>query len=661
VIRFFNEYKASESSVFKVALKHCLTARRLRKKQVSILLDSSFALFALWIAYSIRLSHPFIHVDNTWPYFLLVAIGAPMVFHFLGVYRWVVRSSDAKLNRQLVKGTIAAGLLLVVTMFLVQIQGLPERSVALIFMLVFAPCVIGSRAYWKHIAKNNDISQKGEPVAIFGTDAIAGRIADLLLLDDNASVRLFIDDNTDVEGSMVRGLPAYTTHDRDIGELLKSEEISRVIIARSSLAGERFTELFSQLHQNGITLQTIPSLAEMTNKRVSVSDIRDVAIQDILGRPEVPADQHLLKANVHGKNVLVTGGGGTIGSELCRQILRVKPKTLIVLDHSEENIYRITEQVRLILDNSEGTIRFVPRLGSVTNKQTLANLFSENSIDTVYHAAAYKHVPIVENEPDAGISVNVFGTHNVLNAAYHAEVSNFTLISTDKAVRPTNVMGATKRLAEMIVQAHAPHYHSMNTSVVRFGNVLDSSGSVVPKFRSQIRSGGPITVTHPEITRYFMTIPEAAQLVLQAGSLGKNGEVFVLDMGESVKIIELARAMISLSGLSENDIPIEFTGIRPGEKMHEELFISEESKQTSLKKISIDFDNYLNLEVLKSKLKLLESSLGKNGNDKTLKKYLFDIIDQTNGEYWLNPSLNQRKDHELAKDETNEVVMEKIS
>ena len=355
---------------------------------------------------------------------------------------------------------------------------------------------------------------------------------------------------------------------------------------------------------------------ELVSGTARADQIRDISIQDILGRQEVPPNPALMGACVTGRQVLVTGGGGSIGSELCRQILLLNPVALAVLDNSEANLYHITEELGPAVDAmADGQRpRFVPLLGSVTDERRVRAIFADNAIDTVFHAAAYKHVPIVEQQPELGVEVNVFGTQTVLDAAIDHGVGHFVLISTDKAVRPTNSMGASKRTAELILQARAAEVHGTRICMVRFGNVLGSSGSVVPKFKKQILAGGPITLTHPDITRFFMSIPEAAQLVLQAGAIAEGGEVFVLDMGDPVRIIDMARSMVNLYGkrlATETgdplDIAIVVEGLRPGEKMYEELFISCDHRETGVAKVFTADETWMDRTVLQSRLDRLAS------------------------------------------------------
>ena len=394
----------------------------------------------------------------------------------------------------------------------------------------------------------------------------------------------FIDDDERLHGHVLNGLQIYNP--ADLVEILLEVPVTDVLLALPSVSPGRRNEILNSLKKHKVAVRTLPGLSDIAIGKVSLSDVRDLDIDDLLGRESVMPNQILLARNIVDKVVLVTGAGGSIGSELCRQILAVGPEKLLMIEQSEFALYAINQELEEKCLNKKTTL--VPLLASVQDEARINEIISTWSIDTIYHAAAYKHVPLVEHNPAEGIKNNVMGTLCIAKAAAEYGVADFVLISTDKAVRPTNIMGASKRLAEITLQALASRGLGTKFSMVRFGNVLGSSGSVVPRFRQQIRDGGPITLTHPEITRYFMTIPEAAQLVIQAGAMAKGGDVFVLDMGESVKIIDLARRMVELSGLTirdeinpNGDIEIKITGLRPGEKLYEELLIGDNPKSTS--------------------------------------------------------------------------------
>jgi FlaA1/EpsC-like NDP-sugar epimerase len=437
------------------------------------------------------------------------------------------------------------------------------------------------------------------------------------------------------------------------------------LLAIPSSSRTRRREILELLEKYPLHVRSVPGFMDLASGRVKVDDIQEVDIADLLGRDAVPAQEHLLERCIAGQSVLVTGAGGSIGSELCRQILMLKPKTLLLFEHSEFNLYTILCELEQRVSRESLPVRVLPILGSVRDEAKLHDIMTTWSVDTVYHAAAYKHVPMVEHNIAEGVLNNVVGTLNTAQAAIKAGVANFVLISTDKAVRPTNVMGSTKRLAELVLQAlsrelgpvmfaersNVPRVNKTRFTMVRFGNVLGSSGSVIPLFHKQIKSGGPITVTHPNITRYFMTIPEAAQLVIQAGSMGLGGDVFVLDMGEPVKIVELAEKMVHLSGLSvrsdknpHGDIAIEFTGLRPGEKLYEELLIGENVAVTGHPMIMSADEDYLPWETLKEKLAQLLNAVGNDDYDK-VRKLLRETVSgyAPDGEIvdWMHQQRNQ--------------------
>jgi FlaA1/EpsC-like NDP-sugar epimerase len=411
---------------------------------------------------------------------------------------------------------------------------------------------------------------------------------------------------------MLNGQPIYSPD--DLLGLVETLNVSDVLLALPSASRKLRNEILARMRAVHVSVRTLPSVTELAQGKVSISDLRDLDIDDLLGREPVVPDRDLLSQNISGQVVLVTGAGGSIGSELCRQILKADPAVLLLIEQSEFALYNIHQELQDKL--AESPIKLVPLLASVRDAERMREIMLTWRPDTVYHAAAYKHVPLVEHNPAEGIKNNVLGTLTAARAAAEHGVANFVLISTDKAVRPTNIMGASKRLAEMVLQAMAVTLPGTKFSMVRFGNVLGSSGSVVPKFRQQIRDGGPITLTHPEITRYFMTIPEAAQLVIQASAMARGGDVFVLDMGQSVRIIDLARRMIELSGLTvrdeaspEGDIEIEITGLRPGEKLFEELLIGDNPEPTQHPRIMKAHEDFLQWPLLREKLDALEAAL----------------------------------------------------
>ncbi|CEA06319.1 nucleotide sugar epimerase/dehydratase WbpM [Pseudomonas saudimassiliensis] len=450
-------------------------------------------------------------------------------------------------------------------------------------------------------ARDGEVS--GQPVAIYGAGAAGTQLLASLKVGRMYKAVAFVDDDPQLIGRTIAGLPVYSGD--QVGSMIHETGAAEMLLALPSATRARRQEILTKLQGHGLHVRTIPGIMDLACGKVKVDDLQEVDIADLLGRDPVPPDPSLFQRCIKGQAVMVTGAGGSIGSELCRQIMLSEPTTLVLFEHSEFALYEIHSELEGWIRSRKLEVQLVPIMGSIRNFGRLQDVINAWKINTIYHAAAYKHVPMVEHNIAEGIMNNVFGTLNTAQAAIKCQVENFVLISTDKAVRPTNVMGSTKRLAELVLQAlsaeQAPRLWGEESvsrvnrtrfTMVRFGNVLGSSGSVIPRFREQIRRGGPVTVTHPSITRYFMTIPEAAQLVIQAGAMGQGGDVFVLDMGEPVTIVELARKMIMLSGLTvrdeanpAGDIPITFSGLRPGEKLYEELLIGDNPEATAHSKI----------------------------------------------------------------------------
>ncbi len=437
------------------------------------------------------------------------------------------------------------------------------------------------------------------------------------LINNNHDIQVigFLDDDDRLHNHILNGKPIYNP--ADLINLTSALKIKYVFLSIPSLSRKRRNEILSHLRLARVAIRTLPNLADLAEGKITIDDLRELDIDDLLGREPVMPDQTLLSKNVRNKVVMVTGAGGSVGSEICRQILSLGPCKLLLIDQSEFGLFEIHQELEKKQKNLD--VNIVPLLASVQDYKRMSEIMSTWHPETIYHAAAYKHVPLVEHNPTEGIKNNVLGTLRMAQAAAENCVANFVLISTDKAVRPTNIMGASKRLAELVLQALAANIQGIKFSMVRFGNVLGSSGSVVPKFRQQIRDGGPITLTHPEVTRYFMNIQEAAQLVIQAGAMAKGGEVFVLDMGQSVKIIDLAQRMIELSGLTVKDeqnprgeIEIIVTGLRPGEKLYEELLIGDNPKSTTHSHIMIACEEFIPWTQLKTDLKALEMALNLN-------------------------------------------------
>jgi UDP-N-acetylglucosamine 4,6-dehydratase len=543
-------------------------------------IDGVLAICAYWIATIARFGRvPSLSLEHVITGTALAAILMPTIALALGFYRSVTRFQTPGLasHAGIVSGL--CGAILATIALHGGVRPLQATGFGLVFALVFFALLLFSRATARWMLRRPSVG--GERVAIYGAGEAGRQLAALLNHGNIQRPVLFIDDDPKLRGRSIEGLPVISPSGGRFAERLRAHNVREVLIAIPSLKPGRRRQLLEFLSNFSFRVRSVPRLAELVAKgEKGVVDLVEVSVEDLLGRDPVSPLPGLLDACIRDKTVLVTGGGGSIGSELCRQALGLRPAKLIVIDHSELALYTIEQELRAEAVRAGAMTTFEFILGSVTDRDRIKTLFAAHSIDTVYHAAAYKHVPIVELNPVEGFRNNVFGTLYVARAALEAGVAHFVLISTDKAVRPTNVMGASKRIAELVVEALARRRPRTKFSTVRFGNVLASSGSVVPLFTKQIGEGGPITLTHPDVTRYFMTIREAVELVIQAGAMATGSELFVLDMGTPVKIEDLAEKMVRLSGRSirdaknpHGDIAIEVTGLRPGEKLHEELLI----------------------------------------------------------------------------------------
>jgi FlaA1/EpsC-like NDP-sugar epimerase len=493
------------------------------------------------------------------------------------------------------------------------------RTLGVIQPLIFLMLVGLSRAlarFWLAGIPILGSTQTGN-LLIYGAGTAGVQTASALQVSGQLKLIGFVDDDASKVGRSINGLPIFSS--AEILALVPRYKITDMLLAMPSATRERRNTIIQSLESLPVHVRSLPSLSDLTSGRVTVQDIRELDIEDLLGREPVPPRTDLLARDLAGQVVLVSGAGGSIGSELTRQILLQRPRQLLLLDHNEFGLYSIHQELLALCTSEAVNVELVPLLASVSNPERLHAIFDTYRPATVYHAAAYKHVPMVEDNPGEGVRNNVFGTLHMAQAAVASGVHRFVLISTDKAVRPTNVMGATKRMAELVLQAFAEAHPHTLFSMVRFGNVLGSSGSVVPLFRKQLASGGPLTVTHAEVTRYFMTIPEAAQLVLQAGAMGQGGDVFVLDMGQPVRILDLARRMLHLSGLSERnaanphgDIEIAISGLRPGEKLYEELLIGDNPEATAHPRIMKAREPFLLWADLQAELQLLQRAANQN-------------------------------------------------
>jgi FlaA1/EpsC-like NDP-sugar epimerase len=544
--------------------------------------DTLAVLVAVWAAFAIRLGEwwPDMLQEVLW-LFPLAVVTLIATFTLIGLYRPILRYADESLLYTIVLG-VSIGILLIMAVWVFVREGLVPRSSWLIGWLVLIALIGGGRLLLRRVLRRRfRRATIRTPVLIYGAGEAGAQLVHALRYSSAEFEPVaFVDDNKQLWGSVVLGLKVRAPF--KLPRLTTRYDARLILLAMPSVSHRRRRDILETLAGLPVRVLALPTLAELTSGARRIDEFREVGVEDILGRDSVQPNPALLQARVNGKSVMVTGAGGSIGAELCRQILALRPRRLVLFERSEYALYTIEQELSAMLVNMGQSlpVELIPLLGSVVHRRRLQVVMERFAVQTVYHAAAYKHVPIVEHNPIEGVRNNVFGTCYAAEAALAAGVETFVLISSDKAVRPTNVMGATKRLAELILQGLAGEGSPTRLCMVRFGNVLDSSGSVVPLFREQIRKGGPVTVTHPEVERYFMTIPEAAQLVIQASAMAQSGDLFLLDMGESVRILDLARRLIRLSGLTvcdpehpEGDVEICVTGLRSGEKLREELLI----------------------------------------------------------------------------------------
>lgn len=561
-----------------------LALPRPAKRMLALAVDAAFCLMCVWLALSFRYEQWVTVTGVQWfAAIAAVALALPL-FIFFGLYRAIFRYAGSAALMAIVRACALFGMAYALMFSVVGIKGVP-RTVGILAPLLLFLAVAGCRMlarYWLGGLYMSALDRKALPqVVIYGAGGAGLQLAAALAQSREMMVRGFVDDAPHLQGNTLNGLRIYSPDwlERNAAKL----GITDVLLAMPSATHLRRVEILNQLLPLHLHVRTLPAMADLANGRVHVNDLLEVDIEDLLGRDPVAPVADLLHKHIRNQVVLVTGAGGSIGSELCRQIAQLSPTTLLLVEISEYALYAIHQELEALAPN----VRVIPLLASVCDARRLREIMHAWRPDTVYHAAAYKHVPLVEHNPVEGVRNNSIGTLTAARVAMECKVRRFVLISTDKAVRPTNIMGASKRLAEMALQGLAQQSADTCFSMVRFGNVLGSSGSVVPLFRRQIESGGPITLTHADITRYFMTIPEAAQLVIQAGAMAQGGDVFVLDMGNPVRIIDLARRLVELSGRTvrdelspDGDIELQITGLRPGEKLYEELLIGNNAMPT---------------------------------------------------------------------------------
>ena len=592
-----------------------LRLERGQKRAIAFSADSALCFIAVLLAFSLRVGAMDFPLG---PPLKFAAVCIPLfgvVFSFGRVYSTIVRFVGARSIFQLGKATFAYALPLIVIFMVYGQAGVP-RTIAILQPVLFfgfaATSRIVARTLLIDFAAAETRSIRRQRVLIYGAGSAGKQLSTVISHDPKYILLGFLDDDGRLDRQQLNGIPIY--HSNRLASVIEEDGVELVLLALPQISRKRRYEVIERLRKCRVHVKTVPDFRDLMSGTVSLGDLREVQIEDLLGRDSVTPNQLLLGRTVVGKTILVTGAGGSIGSELCRQIIAIGPKRLLLFEISEFALYQIDRELKAWCVANHKDIEIVGLLGSVVDTARLSYIFETWRPETVFHAAAYKHVTLVEGNPIEAIRNNVIGTLELTKMADGASVADFIQISTDKAVRPTNVMGATKRAAEQIVQAHAANSTSTNFSIVRFGNVLGSSGSVVPLFRRQIESGGPLTLTHRDVTRYFMTIPEAAQLVLQAAGLAHGGEVFVLDMGEPVKIAALARAMVELSGLTvrcpenpEGDIDIVEIGLRQGEKLHEELLIGAEPQPTRHERIFMARESFISWNELESALTRLAS------------------------------------------------------
>ena len=617
---------------------------RAAKQLLVMTVDTSLCLLSVWASFYLRLGE-FLTFSNLTTLPVLVTSAASVVlaipiFVLTGLYRAIFRYSGMPAMMNMARATLIYGILFAAVFTFIGVLEVP-RTIGLIQPIIMFLLVGASRAaarVWLGGLYQLEIKKSSLPkVLIYGAGSAGRQLASGMANSHEMRVFGFLDDDDRLQGHVLNGLHIYNPV--DLEEIASQKGITDVLLAMPSASRERRNQIIGLLSKLKISVRTLPGLSDLASGKVTLSDVRELDIDDLLGREPVKPNGLLLTRSTRNKTVMVTGAGGSIGSELCRQVLKTQPTRLLMVEMSEFALYQIHQEIQTALELREISLcedlEVVPLLASVCDEARMHEIMDTWKPHAIYHAAAYKHVPLVEHNPAEGVRNNVWGTKVCAEAAIRNGVQNFVLISTDKAVRPTNIMGASKRLAEMVLQAlneakpyvDSPIIKVNNSttstrtcfSMVRFGNVLGSSGSVVPLFREQIKSGGPITLTHPDITRYFMTIPEAAQLVIQAGAMGSGGDVFVLDMGEPVRICDLATRIVELSGLSlrdernpHGDIEIKVTGLRPGEKLYEELLIGDNPKSTQHPRILKAHEKFVPWEQLHGQLDSLNLALSVN-------------------------------------------------
>ena len=598
--------------------KAILSLPRYSKRIIAMFSDLALCILCTWLAFFLRLDELILFKDfNFYPAILSVVIALP-IFWLFGLYRTIFRYTSLSIILTISASISIYGLLYFLVISVYGIEGVP-RSIGVLQPMLLLFAIICLRLVVKYLLLSSYSFKKKtsnkKNVLIYGAGD-AGRQL-IIALENSIEFKIvgFLDDNSELHRQVLLGQKIYSPH--NLEKLIRKKDVGLIFLALPSISRNKRNQIIQKLNQFKLIVKTLPSVSEIVSGKITISNIKDLDIDDLLNREQVKPDIELLKKNIYLKTVLVTGAGGSIGSELSRQISRLKPSKLLLLELNEFALYKIYEE----LMSFDKNLQVISLLVNAQDQKKLETIFETFKVDTVYHAAAYKHVPLVEENICEGVKNNVFSTLAVAKASVIKRVSNLVLISSDKAVRPTNIMGASKRLAEVCMKGIYENTKDVSTnfSMVRFGNVLESSGSVIPKFKKQIKEGGPVTLTHEDVTRYFMTVTEAAQLVIQAGAMGKHSEVFILDMGESVKIKDLIYKMINLSGFAvkdsknpDGDIEIKISGLRPGEKLFEELLIGDNPQETNHPKIKKADNSFISFELLEQDLKNLKELLEKN-------------------------------------------------
>ena len=618
------------NNLFKEVSVSTFSLHRYSKRTIALITDLALCVLCTWLAFFLRLEQ-FILLKNFnfYPALISMILAIP-IFWLFGLYHTIFRYTNLSIILTILFSTFVYGLLYFLVIGIYGIQGVP-RSIGILQPMLLFFAIINTRLFVKFLLNSNINSRKSfnkKNVLVYGAGD-AGRQL-IISLENNPEFKVigFLDDNKDLHNRILFGFNIYSPS--NLEEIVRTKNVNLVFLALPSVNRSTRNKIIKILNRHKLTVKTLPSVSQIVHGKISISDIKDLNIDDLLNREEIKPDTELLNRNINSKTVLVTGAGGSIGSELCRQIVRLKPTKLILLEFNEYALYKIYEELVQLNKNLE----IISLLVNAQDQKKLEEIFETFKVNTVYHAAAYKHVPLVEENICEGVKNNVFSTLAITKASIIKKVSNIVLVSSDKAVRPTNIMGASKRLSEICMQSVYKNTEniSSNFSIVRFGNVLESSGSVIPKFKKQIKEGGPVTLTHTDVTRYFMTVTEAAQLVIQAGSMGKKCEVFVLDMGESIKIRDLIYKMIKLSGFTikdsknpNGDIEVKIVGLRPGEKLYEELLIGDNPLKTYHEKIKKAQDPFIPFNLLKKDLDIL-SNLLKDGQIVEVKNMLKKLV-----------------------------------